>query len=268
MHHHPVKQRCLRRRAAGEAGSNTGRGRYRIVPEMDDCLGGSPVQNRHSASGPGCVKSRPLADSAESSSQTSSSAAAARFLYVRKCNLKKLYSPHFVPARLFTQPGPTPDIGAFGGGYAASFGIALSTNRKNRVLRPPATNDTGDSEFPGSPVPFRRDRVLRVPATTFIITRLPSRSNHRDGFGFLKNAAAGRRSRFGWGRSVAGSIENDRRVFALDKASSDATRALVANLKKSGVEEKIAAQYLCEKSGLDVRIVPGAPFRIKLRTHM
>jgi hypothetical protein len=31
-----------------------------------------------------------------------------------------------------------------------------------RVLRPPATNDTGDSEFSGSPVPFRKDRVLRV----------------------------------------------------------------------------------------------------------
>jgi hypothetical protein len=76
--------------------------------------------------------------------------------------------------------------------YAASRGIARSTNRKNRVLwppatndscdtsegdpegspfafrsgrvlRPPATNDPGDSEFPGAPVPFRRDRVLRVP---------------------------------------------------------------------------------------------------------
>lgn len=50
--------------------------------------------------------------------------------------------------------------------YAASFGIALSTNRKNRVLRPPATNDTGDSEFSGSPDSFRKDRVLRVLATT------------------------------------------------------------------------------------------------------
>ena len=34
--------------------------------------------------------------------------------------------------------------------------------RSGRVLRPPATNDTGDSEFPGSPIPFRSGRVLRV----------------------------------------------------------------------------------------------------------
>jgi hypothetical protein len=65
--------------------------------------------------------------------------------------------------------------------YAASFGMALSTNRKNRVLRAPATNDTGDSEFSGPPLPFRKDRVLRVPATTFIITHSPSRSKQRDG---------------------------------------------------------------------------------------
>ncbi len=48
--------------------------------------------------------------------------------------------------------------------------MALSTNRKNRVLRAPATNDScdiseGDPE--GSPFafwfPFRRDRVLRIP---------------------------------------------------------------------------------------------------------
>lgn len=40
---------------------------------------------------------------------------------------------------------------------------SLFAFRSGGVLRPPATNDTGDSEFSGSPVPFRRDRVLRVP---------------------------------------------------------------------------------------------------------
>jgi hypothetical protein len=49
--------------------------------------------------------------------------------------------------------------------HAASLGTVRSTNRKNRALRVPATNDTGDSEFSGSPVPFRKDRVLRARAT-------------------------------------------------------------------------------------------------------
>jgi hypothetical protein len=55
---------------------------------------------------------------------------------------------------------------------ASEFAVLI--NRKNRVLRAPATTDTcnlsaGDPE--GSPFafwdPFRRDRVLRLPATTF-----------------------------------------------------------------------------------------------------
>jgi len=85
------------------------------------------------------------------------------------------------------------------GSYAASLGILSSTNRKNRVLRapatndscdtgkgdpegslfafrsgrvlrPPATNDTGDSEFSESPDSFRKDRVLCVPATRSVHT--------------------------------------------------------------------------------------------------
>jgi hypothetical protein len=48
--------------------------------------------------------------------------------------------------------------------------LALRCQSRNRsldqsqkwVLRAPAINDTGDSEFSGSPVPFRGDRVLRV----------------------------------------------------------------------------------------------------------
>jgi hypothetical protein len=46
--------------------------------------------------------------------------------------------------------------------YAARRGMALSTNRKNRVLRAPATNDSCEIPIPGTDVPFRRDRVLRV----------------------------------------------------------------------------------------------------------
>src|SRR5258707_14831036 len=41
--------------------------------------------------------------------------------------------------------------------------MELSTNRKNRVLRAPATNDSCETPIPGTDVPFRRDRVLRVP---------------------------------------------------------------------------------------------------------
>jgi hypothetical protein len=58
--------------------------------------------------------------------------------------------------------GPHQTLTRSGGGYAASFGIALSTNRKNRALRAPATNDPSDSDFSESPVPFRKDRVLRL----------------------------------------------------------------------------------------------------------
>jgi hypothetical protein len=49
--------------------------------------------------------------------------------------------------------------------YAASFGITLSTNRKNRLFRAPATTDSCETPIPGTDVPFRRDRVLHVPAT-------------------------------------------------------------------------------------------------------
>jgi hypothetical protein len=54
-------------------------------------------------------------------------------------------------------------------GSAASRGIMCSTNRKNRVLRAPAPNDsyeTSDGVPRGPPfafrLTFRRDRVLRV----------------------------------------------------------------------------------------------------------
>jgi hypothetical protein len=42
---------------------------------------------------------------------------------------------------------------------AANVGMGLSSNRKNRVLRAPATSDSGPA------LPFRKDRVLRVRAT-------------------------------------------------------------------------------------------------------
>jgi hypothetical protein len=54
-------------------------------------------------------------------------------------------------------------------GLCCSFGIALSTNRKNRVLRVSASTDTcdvGTGDPEGSPFaswgPFRKDRVLRL----------------------------------------------------------------------------------------------------------
>jgi hypothetical protein len=44
----------------------------------------------------------------------------------------------------------------------------------------------------------RKNRMLRVPATTFVITRSPPQSKRRDGFDFSEERAAGRRSRSGW----------------------------------------------------------------------
>ena len=64
-----------------------------------------------------------------------------------------------------------------------------------------------------------------VPATTFVITHSPSRSNRRDGFGFSEERSGRATEQVRLRASVTGSIENDRRVFALDKALRDATRA-------------------------------------------
>jgi hypothetical protein len=42
--------------------------------------------------------------------------------------------------------------------YATSRGIAFSTDRKNRVLRPPATNDHGDSQHVIKRGPHQHDK--------------------------------------------------------------------------------------------------------------
>jgi hypothetical protein len=42
-----------------------------------------------------------------------------------------------------------------GGDYAASFGMAISINRKNRVLRAPATNEIGEMPSEGAGRHFR-----------------------------------------------------------------------------------------------------------------
>src|SRR5713226_3137513 len=64
-----------------------------------------------------------------------------------------------------------------------------------------------------------------IPATTFVITHSPSRSNHRDGFGFSEERSGRATELVRLRASVTGSIENDRQAFVLDKASRDATRA-------------------------------------------
>jgi hypothetical protein len=56
--------------------------------------------------------------------------------------------------------------------YATNLGMGLSTNRKNRVLR--------------------------APATTFVITHSPSRSNDRDGLRFFRGMRGVRPSWRAW----------------------------------------------------------------------
>src|SRR5216683_6567455 len=120
--------------------------------------------------------------------------------------------------------------------YAASWGIACSTNRKNRVLR--------------------------IPATTFVITHSPSRSNRRDGFGFSEERRGRATEQVRLRASVTGSIENDRRAFAVDRAFRDATRALI-QLKsgdgRSRSTRKLPLSVFAIKSGAGVRIFSGAP---------
>src|SRR5712664_3552158 len=64
-------------------------------------------------------------------------------------------------------------------------------------------------------------------ATTFVITHSPSRSNRRDGFGFSEERRGRATEQVRLRASVTGSIENDRRAFAVDRAFRDATRALI-----------------------------------------
>lgn len=164
MHHYPVKQPYLHRREKARLAPIFNAVGTARVPEMGDCLGGSAVQNRHSASGPGCVKTRAPADGAECHFSTVVLNGGTPLMHP-EMQFRRIMFSAFCSRTSFHTPGLAPDIGAFGGVYAASFGTALSTKRKHRMLHPPATNDTGDSEFPGSPVPFCRDRVLPVAAT-------------------------------------------------------------------------------------------------------
>src|SRR5216684_5255268 len=68
--------------------------------------------------------------------------------------------------------------------YVASWGIACSTNRKNRVLRVPATTDPGDTKSPGSQPPKggrasfspRQSTAARSPQST--IRPLPQGNNN------------------------------------------------------------------------------------------
>ena len=97
-------------------------------------------------------------------------------------------------------------------GYAASFGISRSTDRKNRVLR--------------------------APATTFIITRSPSRSNGWDGLRFFLGTRSGR---------------------LVERAGAD-HRACSALLTCSATAARSTPTLIDYESGRpDVRIVPGAP---------
>lgn len=71
--------------------------------------------------------------------------------------------------------------------YAAIFGTTSSINRRNRGLRPPATNDTCETskapaaEVSAFPNPFRRNRMLCVPETknSLLIKDLKFENNAR-----------------------------------------------------------------------------------------
>jgi hypothetical protein len=70
-----------------------------------------------------------------------------------------------------------------------------------------------------------RYRWLRLPATIFVITHSPSRSNRWDGFAFSEERCGRATEQVRLRAGVTWSSENDRLAFALDEASRDATRA-------------------------------------------
>jgi hypothetical protein len=84
-----------------------------------------------------------------------------------------------VPERDYESVGRILDAGACGI-------VLLGSKRRNKVLKSRVLSDllcAGNVPRMGLST-NRKNRVLRVPATTFIITHSPSRSNHGDGFGF------------------------------------------------------------------------------------
>lgn len=116
----------------------------------------------------------------------------------------------------------TGDVGATvgrGGGQRASIGYRVVSRSRNGggtegfgltiALRYNAVN-LGTCVSTN-----RKSRVLRVPATTFIITHSPSRSNRRDGLGFSEERSGQAMEQVRLQASAAGSIENDRRRHLL-----------------------------------------------------
>ena len=100
-----------------------------------------------------------------------------------------------------------------------------------------------------------------VPATTFVITHSPSRSNRWDGFSFSGESGTGRRSRSGCLQHYQ--IHPDGGTSALDRTSREAT------LSRS-LGPRVGAADLCRRAnrrliflpriwGAGVRISSGAP---------
>jgi hypothetical protein len=157
-------------------------------------------------------------------------------------------------------------IGGFGVQIGRAFAKPLADNEA--VL---LENRTTVVSVTGRPDGYRADLLPHnlkvigsnpIPATTFVITHSPSRSNRRDGFGFSEERRGRATEQVRLRASVTGSIENDRRAFAVDRAFRDATRALI-QLKsgdgRSRSTRKLPLSVFAIKSGAGVRIFSGAP---------
>jgi len=95
-----------------------------------------------------------------------------------------------------------------------------------------------------------RYRWLHVPATTFVITHSPSRSNRRDGFGFSRERR-GRRSRSGHAQRYQVHPEMTGGCLLSTEHLEKPLRAISAKewRMRIGTAEKIAAQYFYDESG-------------------
>ncbi len=114
---------------------------------------------------------------------------------------------------------------------------ALVTVRKiNNLDDVHCVRDAGDSPLQTATISECRYRWLRVPATTFVIVHSPSRSNHRDGFGFSEERG-GPATEHVWLRPrMTESIENDmRHLLSTKHPATPLTRTHLA--KRAGTAD-------------------------------
>src|SRR6266403_1009557 len=99
-------------------------------------------------------------------------------------------------------------------------------------------------------------RWLRVPATTFVITHSPSRSNHRDGSSFSEESGTGRRTR---GPAACSVTRTGGCPLSTERPEKLLSRALSTKEWRTRFYEETPFDISTTKLGSGVRISSCAP---------